>query len=176
MSSHPEGIPVPEQQKTLMNCPLLSTFLQPIEEVKTDLNSWYAQMQKYADPLRKELVDSEGTQAYCDISKLAQAGFEGQGIIDPNTDSFSIAMYIDRLILIGYEIGSVKDIYSISKRLTDQMIRLQLINPKFLTVRKEDDLMVEQAVLEPVLEGARIKEDLRGVDPLRQFRTADLHI
>lgn len=170
MTSFPEGIPIPEQQKTLVNCPLLCTFLRPVDSIGEDFNSWYKEMQKYSGPLKKELVKLKGAEVYSREVIAVQSSFVEQKVIHPQTDPLWLAVSCENLILIGFEIGSVKDVYAVSKRLVSKLIQLNLINPELLTVRKEDDEKIEDTALEPVLAGARFKQRIRKEDPLRMFR------
>lgn len=167
-SSH-EGIPIPEQQKTLIG-PLLCTFLKFGDFVGADLESWFLEMQTYGNPLRKDLAESVGIEAYSREVHAAQSYFLEQSVIHSKTSPTSLVTLCDRLLLIGYETGSVRDVYAVSDRLISRFIQLNLINPTLLTVRGADDEKIEKAVIDPVVVGARLRQGQRKEDPLRAFR------
>lgn len=162
------GIEIPRQKKTLINCPLLFTFMRPFSsEIEEDgWNDDIDVLSRQVMGTVKAGMDNDNIFKY--FHKMPFDLWKS-GIFRPDIRHCSPTSFSEHLFLIGWEVASVRDVYAVADDLVHRFISLGLVDPKLLTAEGGFS-KISGNIEECALAGARYRESSMGIDPLLKFR------
>lgn len=161
------GISIEEQSKTIVNCPLLFTFLRSFTSDAEDL--WDEAVDCLAKPLLQEVKSGMDNDRFFTEFQKRPVTMWSRGIFRKDIHGSVLKTCCERLFLIGSEIASVKDAYALEELFADRFIELGLVNPDLL-LKSGGYEQIRDNLMESVLAGARYRESLRGIDQLAVFK------
>lgn len=164
------GISIKEQSKTIVNCPLLFTFLRPFTSDAEEI--WDDAVDCLAKPLLQKVKSGMDNDRFFTEFQKRPVVMWSTGIFRRDIRGSLLKTCCERLFLIGSEIASVKDAYALEELFADRFIELGLVNPDLL-LKSGGYEQLRDNLMESVLAGARYRESLMGIDPLARFREVE---